>query len=194
MRKTITLLATLMLGLWVNLIFAKEKANASSKQTDGYRKHSQYDNFHLEGKIGAIIDKDSKLTFSAGYHKANRGAYPWTLTEAKISKDRRQANPGTENDEGVAEKVNMNIIYKQPYLSIAGYLRKEEGNSFGTLVKPTKEYIDDEKTYGINIQSEFSHTINSFAMVIVMGLLNITLLQAEHIKPGLNLRFKGVKL
>lgn len=131
--------------------------DASSKSTDGFRKHCDYENIHLGGKLDYLIDDMQNLRLSLDYHQKERGAYPWALSEAQIGQDRRQARPGSENDKSGERKINLGGTYSWDIGKISNiegtfYYRYEDSESFytsGSTESSTKEQLEGENTYGL---------------------------------------------
>jgi iron complex outermembrane receptor protein len=138
-----------------------------SKLTDGFRKHCNYENLHLNGKLDYLINDTQNLRLSLGYHEKERGAYPWALSEAQIKEDRRQARPGTENDKSEDKKVDLSITHHWDIGEISNtegifYYRYEESESFytsGSTENSTKEQLGDENTYGLLLRINTSSEI-----------------------------------
>ncbi|MBU3933508.1 MAG: TonB-dependent receptor, partial [Candidatus Omnitrophica bacterium] len=147
---------------------------AGRKSTDGFRRHCDYENMHLNGKIDFLIDPTQDLRLSLDYHEKERGALPWALTEAQIEEDRRQARPGTENDKEEAKKADLGITYHKDIGEISNmegtfYYRYEDSEAFytsGSTGSSTKEQLGEEDTYGLvprlNINAEIFGREHSF--------------------------------
>jgi TonB-dependent siderophore receptor len=129
----------------------------SSKLTEGFRKHCDYESIHLSGRLDHVSEGKQGLKLSLDYHQKERGAYPWALSEAQIEQDRRQARPGSENDKSKDSKVNFGIthnwdITKGFKLEETFYYRYEDSESFytsGSTESSTREQLEDENTYGL---------------------------------------------
>ncbi len=127
----------------------------SRKSTDGFRRHSDYENIHLNGKLDFLIDEAQNLKLSLNYHEKERGAHPWAIAEDLIEQDRRQAKPGSEDDKSEVKKSDSEITYHKDMgnaSDIEGtfYYRYEDGESFYTATtKPTKEQLENEDTCGL---------------------------------------------
>lgn len=146
----------------------------SRKSTDGFRRHCDYEDIHLNGKLDLLIDETQDLKLSLDYHQKQRGAYAWALTEAQIEQDRRQARPGSENDKSEAKKTNLGITYRKDIGKIfkieeTFYYRYEDSESFytsGSTNSSTQEQLDEEDTYGflsrLNINPEIFGMEHSF--------------------------------
>lgn len=129
---------------------------AGGKSTDGFRKHCNYNNIHLDGKLNYLINDLQKLKLSLDYHGEERGAYPWALSETQIGEDRRQARPGTENDKLKNKKINLGIIHSRDISDFSNmeetfYYRSRGGEGFytsGSLESSTREQLESEDTCG----------------------------------------------
>lgn len=142
--------------------------------TDGFREHCDYKGFNLNSKLDYYISDTQMLKLSLDYYKNKRGAYPWALTESQIAKERRQARPGTENDNGKDEEFDIGIIHCWDLNEIINaeevfYYRNEESNAFytsGSSESSTKEQLNNENTYGLllrlNINPEILRLEHSF--------------------------------
>lgn len=148
--------------------------NAGRKSTDGFRRHSDYENIHLNGKLDFLIDEMQNLRLSLDYYEKERGANIWAITEAQLEQDRRQARPGTENDKGEAKKSNLGITYHRGIGNICQtdgtfYYRHEDEEYFhtsGSTGSSTVEQLKDEDACGLlanlNINPEIFGIRHSF--------------------------------
>ncbi|MBZ9577973.1 TonB-dependent receptor [Patescibacteria group bacterium] len=146
----------------------------SRKSTDGFRRHCDYEDIHLNGKLDFLIDQTQDLKLSLDYHQKQRGAYAWALTEAQIEQDRPQARPGSENDKSEVKKTNLGLTYRKDIGKIfkieeTFYYRYEDSESFytsGSTNSSTQEQLDEEDTYGflsrLNINPEIFGMEHSF--------------------------------
>lgn len=152
--------------------------NASRKSTRGFRDHCDYDDLHFTGKTGFLINDASNVKLSFGCHESQRGPLPWPLTEAEMQADRDQARPGTENDKGENEKMDLAITYDKNIGEISKltntiYLWSEESESFytsGSNGSSTKEYLDNEDTYGLISRYNINPRLFGMENSIVMGI------------------------
>jgi len=148
---------------------------ASRKSTDGFRKHSDYENLHLNGKLDFMIDETQSAKLSLDYYSRERGVHPWALTETQVEQDRRQARPGSENDESEADKFNLGLTYRNDAIgkisNIDGtfYYRYKDNEAFytsGSTGSSTKEQLCEENTYGLtprlNVNVDFFGMEHSF--------------------------------
>ncbi len=146
----------------------------SRKSTDGFRRHCDYEDIHLNGKLDFLIDRTQYLKLSLDYHEKQRGAYAWTLTEAQIEQDRRQARPGSENDGSKVKKTNLGLTYRKDIGKIFNieetfYYRYDDSESFytsGSTNSSTQEQLEEEDTYGflsrLNVNPEIFGMEHSF--------------------------------
>ncbi|MFH1797796.1 MAG: TonB-dependent receptor [Candidatus Omnitrophota bacterium] len=133
------------------------RLDINKKTTDGFRKHADYENINMAGKLDFSLSKTQNLLFDFGYHQKEIGAYPWSLTELQIAEDRRQARPGSENDTKTIKKTDFSMTYSQSmdkWLDFMGtfYYRYEDTESFytsGSSPTSTQEELSDENTYGL---------------------------------------------
>ncbi|NQT28378.1 MAG: TonB-dependent receptor [Candidatus Omnitrophica bacterium] len=129
--------------------------NLGTKSTNGFRKHSDYEDIHLNGKLDFLIDETQSLRFSLDYYDKERGAHPWAINETQIENDRRQARPGTENDKNKTDKLNLGLTYQRDISDICQaegtlYSRYKDGESFYTSSGgSTYEQLKDEDIYGL---------------------------------------------
>lgn len=148
--------------------------NTSRKVTDGFRRHCNYEDIHLNGKVDFLMDDTQGLKLSLDHHESERGAFPWALTEAQIEQDRRQARPGTENDKGKVKKDSLGLTYAREIDEISRmegtvYYRHEDSESFytsGSSGSSTKEQLEDENSPSLlvhyNTNLEFFDKEHSF--------------------------------
>ena len=129
--------------------------NLGTKSTNGFRKHSDYEDIHLNGKLDFLIDETQSLRFYLDYYDKERGAHPWAINETQIENDRRQARPGTENDKNKTDKLNLGLTYQRDISDICQaegtlYSRYKDGESFYTSSGgSTYEQLKDEDIYGL---------------------------------------------
>jgi len=147
---------------------------AGRKSTEGFRRHSDHEISYINGKLSFLIDELQELKMSLGYSISERGAHPWALTEAQIAEDRRQARPGSENDNSEKQKLNLALTCRRDIdeaSEVEGtfYYRTEDRESFytsGSTGSSTKEQLDEEYVYGMLLRSnanlEFFGIKNSF--------------------------------
>lgn len=149
--------------------------NTSRKSTRGFREHSDYDDLHFTGKTGLLIGDTSDVKLSFGYHESQRGALPWVLTEAEMQADRDQASPGTKNDKGENQKLDLAIVYDMDIGEMSNlvntfYLWSENRESFGTTYGSTKEYLDNEDTYGLISRYNINPTLFGMENSLIVGI------------------------
>ena len=145
-----------------------------SKLTDGFRRHGDYENVYLNGKLNLLNDGMQELKLSFDYHEKENGAYPWALTETQVEEDRRQARPGSENDMSDAQKMNLGLDYHRDINDMSNvlgrfYYKYDGEESFytsGSSGDSTKEQLEDENAYGLflrlNTNPEFLGMEHSF--------------------------------
>lgn len=134
--------------------------NMDIKSTDGFREHSDYENMNLFTKLRFLPDDTQDLVVSVGYHTKERGAHPWALTESQVERDRRQARPGTENDNNKTKKFDLGMTYRKGItenFNIRGsfYYNFDDENGFYTrsaTYSSTREQLDAEFTFGGEIR------------------------------------------
>jgi len=130
--------------------------NMDIKSTDGFRKHSDYENMNLFTKLKVLPDDTQDLVVSVGYHTKENGSNPWALTESQVENDRRQARPGTENDNKKTKKFDLGATYhkeitKKFNMRGSFYYNFDDENGFYTSTSTyssTREQIDEENTFG----------------------------------------------
>jgi len=148
--------------------------SASRKSTEGFRRHSDYDDLHLNGRLNWDLGEDN-LGLSLGYCKSRRGAESWALTEAQINEDRRQARPGTENDKAENKKLDLSLTYTKEFenssrIKSIFYARDTRGSSFGSSGSSTKEYLDNEGTCGLILQYDLAPEIFGLKNFLTLGV------------------------
>jgi len=129
----------------------------SRKSTDGFRRHCDYGNINVLGKLDFKLNKRETLKISSAYHERAEGAYPWALPEGQLDEDRRRARPGTQSDKSKTRKSDSGITYINNItedFNMEGtfYYRYEARESFytrGALAVSTQEQIDYENIYGL---------------------------------------------
>ena len=132
-----------------------------AKTSNGFREHNDYENLYFNGKLDFLMPKQQKLRLSLDYNKKEEGAYPWALTQSQIDADREQARPGSENDSGKEEKLNVSLVYGKGInesvdLEATPYYRYEDRKAFytsGSSETSTREQLGDENTYGLLLRS-----------------------------------------
>jgi len=131
--------------------------NISKKSTEGFRKHCDYGDINLDGKLDFSINEKQNIKLSLGFCEEKIGAYPWAITEAQIKEDRRQARVGTENDHRKIEDTAASLTYKggiNEICDIKGtfYYRYRDNKAFytpGATENSTQEQVEKENTYGL---------------------------------------------
>ena len=128
--------------------------SAKYKQSDTFRKHGEYRSKNFFLKLGMDPSEDSRLSFSVGRFEANRGAIPWALTEAELRQKRDQARPGTKTDSQDTDRLTMALNYSHRLgdaitVDETAYFATEERDAFSTSWGNTRNYLDEERTYGL---------------------------------------------
>jgi iron complex outermembrane receptor protein len=147
------------------------------KVTRGFRRHSDYEDLHLNSKLNWDTEIGN-LELSLSYYRSKYGAHPWALTQAQIAADRRQARPGTENDKGVDEKVQLGITHscdltEASRIKSIFYIKIYDDDSFYTSASTgssTKEYLDKDQTYGLILQYESNGALFSIKHSFIFGI------------------------
>lgn len=152
----------------------------STKTTDGFRRHGDYENTGVNLKMDYFSDEEQDLDLSLDYVEKENGAYPWAITEAQINQDRRHARPGTENDKSENKKSDASLTYNRNFTDASKasgtfYYRDENGESFytsGAAANSTKEQLENENAYGLllrfNAETEIFKKKHSFAAGVDM--------------------------
>jgi TonB-dependent siderophore receptor len=149
--------------------------SASRKSTDGFRRHNDYDDFHLNGKLN-WDSKIANLDLSLNYHEKKRGAQAWQLTEEQLDQDRRNARPGTENDKGKDEKIQVGLtlnkdISQNQKIKSTLYTQNQESDSFYTNTSlTTTEQIKDETVYGLLSQYTLNYDMLNLSHCLTLGI------------------------
>ncbi len=147
----------------------------SRKWTDGFRRHCDYEDIHVNGKLDFSVFEKDRIILSLGHHENEIGAYPWALTEAQIAQDRRQARPGSENDKSKAQKNDVAVTYNKDVGGISNfdgtlYYRYEDGESFYTgRITPTREQLENEDTYGLLLRYNINPRILGLEQSLTIG-------------------------
>ena len=126
------------------------------KSTDGFREHSDYENMNLFTKLNFQPDETQDLVLSAGYHIKEEGSNSWALTESQVADNRREARPGTENDNKKTKRFDLGMTYKKDItenFNVRGsfYYNFDNENGFytsGSSYSSTREQLDNEDTFG----------------------------------------------
>jgi len=150
----------------------------SSRLTSGFREHGNYENVQVYGKTNYSINDAHELKFSFDYSGKTQGAFPWSLSEAQIAQNRRQARPGTENDSAGTNKFNTDLTHHwnigtSSYLETTFYYLHEDMNSFytsGAMQTTTREQIENENTYGLPIRLKTISEIIGMSHLFVIGV------------------------
>ena len=150
----------------------------SQKNSATFRRHCNYRRNHAGGELDYEINDTQKLQLLADYFGLHRGAYPWALSEAQISSDRRQARPGTENDKSDINKINASITHAwdiDTNLKTEGtfYYKYYNGDSFyttGSTESTKREQVEGENTYGILLKGNLNEEIIGLAQAITTGI------------------------
>ncbi|NQT23111.1 MAG: TonB-dependent receptor plug domain-containing protein [Candidatus Omnitrophica bacterium] len=150
----------------------------SSKSTDGFRRHSDYANINVLGKIDLKVNETETLKFSSAYHEKKEGAFPWALTEAQMDEDRRRARPGTQSDKSKVRKSDSSLTYLNEVnadLNMEGtlYYRYEDVDSYYTPTArftSTVEQIDYENVYGLLLSCSTTPKIFNMEYLLAAGV------------------------
>lgn len=148
----------------------------SQKNTDGFRKHCNYDRTHIDGRLDYDINDEQKAQFLLDYYKKRRGALPWALTEAQIAQDRRQARPGTEIDKSDETKSDISIthawdISNNVKTEETFYYKYDNADSFSTSSAfIQKEQLEDEYVYGFMVKGSLNQEIMGLGHEFTAGI------------------------
>ncbi|MBU0604751.1 MAG: TonB-dependent receptor [Candidatus Omnitrophica bacterium] len=132
----------------------------SSRLTNGFREHGDYENIQAYGKIDYSINDEHNLKLNFDYSVKTQGAFPWSLSAAQIAQNRRQARPGAENDSTGADKFSMDLTHNwglgsSSNLETIFYYRFDGMESFytrGASQNTTREQIEAENTFGLPVR------------------------------------------
>ena len=132
----------------------------SSRLTNGFREHGDYENIQVYGKFDYSINDEHNLKFNFDYSAKTQGAFPWALSAAQIAQNRRQARPGTENDSTGADKFSLDLTHSwdigaSSNLGTVFYYRFDGMESFytsGLTQSTTREQIEAENTFGLPVR------------------------------------------
>ncbi|MDP2928721.1 MAG: TonB-dependent receptor, partial [Candidatus Omnitrophota bacterium] len=149
----------------------------SSRLTNGFREHGVYRNIQVYGKSNYSINDAHNLRFSFDYSGKTQGAFPWALSQAQITQDRRQARPGTENDSTDADKFSLDLTHHWDLgtssdIETTFYYRFEGMESFytsGTSQSTTREQAESENTFGLPIRLKTVSNIFGMDHSFVIG-------------------------
>ncbi|MBU1924529.1 MAG: TonB-dependent receptor [Candidatus Omnitrophica bacterium] len=143
------------------------------KATEGFRRHNDYEAYHINGKVNFVDEESRKLSVFLDYRDREIGAHPWALTEAQIAQDRRQARPGSESDKTETGRIDLGATYRADITEAAeadatAYYRSQEERVFytsGASVATTKEQLEEENTAGLllraTVNNDFFNRQNS---------------------------------
>jgi len=150
----------------------------SSRLTNGFREHGDYENIQVYGKSSYPINDAHSLRFSFDYSAKTQGTFPWAMSEAQIAQNRRLARPGTENDSTGADDFSLNLTHRWKIgessdLETLFYCRFEGMESFytsGASQNTTREQIEAENTYGLPIRLKTASNILRLDQSFVIGV------------------------
>jgi iron complex outermembrane receptor protein len=150
----------------------------SSRLTNGFREHGDYENIQVYGKFDYSINEDHNLKVNFDYSAKTQGAFPWALSAAQIAQNRRQARPGTENDSTGADKFSMDLTHNwdigaSSILDTVFYYRFDGMESFytsGSTQSTTREQIEAENTFGLPVRLTTTTEILNMNHSFVAGI------------------------
>jgi len=150
----------------------------SSRLTNGFREHGNYENIQVYGKSDYSINDAHNLKFNFNYTAKIRGTFPWSLSAAQIAQNRRQARPGTENDSTGANKFSLDLTHHwdlgtSSNLETVFYYRFQGIGSFytsGASQSTTTEQVEGENTFGLPIRLKTVSNILGMDHSFVAGL------------------------
>lgn len=150
----------------------------SSRLTNGFREHGDYENIQAYGKADYSINDEHNLKFNFDYTAKTQGAFPWSLSAAQIAQNRRIARPGTENDSTGADKFSMDLTHHWKLgassdLETVFYYRFEGMESFytsGASQNTTREQIEAENTFGLPVRLKTTLEILGMNHSFVVGI------------------------
>ena len=150
----------------------------SSRLTNGFREHGDYENIQVYGKTDYSINDAQNLKFNFNYTAKTQGTYPWSLSAAQIAQNRRQARPGTENDSTGANKFSLDLIHHwdlgmSSNLETVFYYRFQGIGSFytsGATQNTTTEQIEAENTFGLPVRLKTTSEILGMNHSFIIGI------------------------
>ena len=150
----------------------------SSRLTNGFREHGDYENIQVYGKADYSINDAHDLKLNFDYTAKTQGAFPWALSAAQIAQNRRQARPGTENDSTGADKFSMDLTHRWNLGASSGlettfYYRFDGMESFytsGASQNTTREQIEAENTFGLPIRLKTASKIMGMDHSFIAGI------------------------
>lgn len=150
----------------------------SSRLTNGFREHGDYENIQVYGKTDYSINDAHNLKFNFDYTAKTQGAFPWALSAAQIAQNRRQARPGTENDSTGADNFSLDLTHRWELgassdLETVFYYRFEGMESFytsGVSQNTTREQIEAENTFGLPVRLKTVSKILGMDHSFVIGI------------------------
>jgi iron complex outermembrane receptor protein len=150
----------------------------SSRSSEGFRENSPYKNIQVYGKSSYSIADTQDLKFSFDYSVKTQGAFPWSLSAAQISQNRRRSRPGTENDSTDADKFALDLAHHwelgaSSNLQTVFYYRFEGMDSFytsGPRQNTTREQKEAENTFGLPIRLKTVSRIFGLDNSFVVGI------------------------
>jgi iron complex outermembrane recepter protein len=152
--------------------------NLDRNSSDGYRKNSDYEKNHINGKINYLLNSTQDIGFAYDYNYIKTGAFPWPLSESDISQDRTMSRPGAENDQNIAKENKVNVIYRKfindlSFIEAKAYFKNKDEETYYTETasfESTREQIEQERTYGLNLQGNFGGNILGMDNYISSGI------------------------
>lgn len=150
----------------------------SSRLSNGFREHGDYENIQVYGKFDYSINDDHNLKLNFDYSASTQGTFPWSLSAAQIVQNRRQSRPGTENDSTGADKFSMDLTHSwdigaSSNLQSVFYYRFDGMESFytsGLTQNTTREQIEAGNTFGLPVRLTTTSEILGMNHSIVTGI------------------------
>jgi len=150
----------------------------SSRLTNGFREHGDYENIQVYGKTDYSINDAHNLKFNFDYTAKTQGTFPWALSAAQIAQNGRQARPGTENDSTGADNFSLDLTHRwnlgtSSDLETVFYYRFEGMESFytsGASQNTTREQIEAENTFGLPVRLKTTSEILGMDHSFVIGI------------------------
>lgn len=85
--------------------------NGENLHTDGYRDRSQFTSSSGSANLGYTYSEALDVSFGVALNRTD-SQLPGYLTSSEVAQDRRQAQPGAQNDNARNDSVNTNLLIK----------------------------------------------------------------------------------
>jgi iron complex outermembrane recepter protein len=150
----------------------------NSLLTNGFREHGDYENIQVYGRSNYSINDTQNMRFNFNFSAKTQGAFPWSLSQAQIAQNRRQARPGTENDSVSENTFSLDLAHHWGFgrasdLETIFYYRFDGMGSFytsGLLQNTTRQQLERENVYGLPVRLKTAFDIFGVNNSVVTGI------------------------